>query len=76
MQLKGDLHVGRAFEKFDDDFRRVAHKEDWQPLIPRWRCPNCRNDAPAAFDTCYVCGESRPGSEAAATGSAAAERAR
>jgi flavin-dependent dehydrogenase len=69
-----DLRVGRAFEQFDDNFQRVAHKDDWQPLIPRWRCPNCGNDAPMVFDTCYACGEPNPHAAAAATGSAAGER--
>lgn len=60
MEGFSELHVGRAFENFDDDFRRVEAKRDWEPLIRRWRCPNCANDTPEEFDVCYSCGEARP----------------
>lgn len=54
-----ELRVGRAFENFDDDFRRVDSKSDWHPLIERWRCTNCGNDTPVEFDACYACGHTR-----------------
>lgn len=60
MEGFSDLRVGRAFENFDDDFRRVEAKTEWQPLILRWRCPNCANDTPEEFDVCYSCGQARP----------------
>lgn len=53
------LRVGRAFENFDDNFRRVDHKPEWRPLIERWRCANCGNDTPTEFDVCYACGQAR-----------------
>jgi len=53
------LRVGRAFENFDDNFRRVDQKPEWRPLIERWRCKNCGNDTPVEFDTCYACGQTR-----------------
>ncbi|MBV8942220.1 MAG: hypothetical protein JO240_10835 [Solirubrobacterales bacterium] len=54
-----ELRVGRAFENFDDAFRRVESKPEWRPLIERWRCRNCGNDTPAEFDACYACGQAR-----------------
>jgi hypothetical protein len=54
-----ELRVGRAFENFDDDFRRVDSKSGWHPLIERWRCTNCGNDTPEEFDACYACGQTR-----------------
>jgi flavin-dependent dehydrogenase len=54
------LHLGQAFQYYDDELRRVPGKEPWDSLIPTWRCQRCQNRTPVEFAECYVCGDPPP----------------
>ena len=54
------LRLGVAFQNYDDRLQRVPRKEDFDSLVPSWRCPRCRNFTPVEFATCYACGEPAP----------------
>jgi hypothetical protein len=54
------LHLGEAFQHYDDRFRPVPRKEPWDSLVPAWRCARCENNNPVEFAACYVCGDPAP----------------
>jgi flavin-dependent dehydrogenase/CRP-like cAMP-binding protein len=54
------LHLGQAFERYDDRLQLVGEKENWESLVPVWHCPRCDNNPPVEFETCYVCGQPAP----------------
>jgi flavin-dependent dehydrogenase/CRP-like cAMP-binding protein len=57
MEGVAQLHLGQAFETYDDALRRVSSREQWDSLVPTWRCVRCENNNPVEFERCYVCGD-------------------
>ena len=54
------LHLGAAFQQYDDALERVPRKEPWDSLVATWTCPRCVNRNPVEFAECYVCGDPPP----------------
>jgi flavin-dependent dehydrogenase/CRP-like cAMP-binding protein len=65
------LHLGEAFQYYDDALERVPRKEPWDSLVPTWKCPRCANRNPVEFAECYVCGDPPPEGTRLATAPAA-----
>jgi hypothetical protein len=57
MEGVAQLHLGQAFDVYDDQLNRRPGQPDWDSLVPVWRCARCENNNPAEFDNCYVCGD-------------------
>ena len=65
------LKLGDAMQYYDDRLQRVPQKQEWDSLVPAWRCATCDNRTPVEFETCYVCGEPPPAGARRATAAAA-----
>ncbi len=65
------LKLGEAMQYYDDRLQRVPQKQDWDSLVPTWRCATCDNRTPVEFETCYVCGEPPPAGARRAAAAAA-----
>ena len=65
------LKLGDAMQYYDDHLRRVPQKQEWDSLVPTWRCATCDNRTPVEFETCYVCGEPPPAGARRAAAAAA-----
>lgn len=50
------LQMDRVFADYNAQLQRVE-KPDWKPLLPTWRCTNCRTTNVMALQRCHHCGE-------------------